>query len=362
MKKIGIINSGGDCAGLNAVISSLVTTGTPLGYTFYGFEKGWEGLLDPMNYRILDRDAVRGISHLGGTILHTTNRGRFAGKVGSGDMSKIDPAILKMAKRNSDQLGLDGFIVIGGDGTLSAATQLSDFGLNVIGVPKTIDNDLGATDKTFGFSTAVQIAVDALDKIHTTATSHERTFFVECMGRHAGWISLYAGLAGSANAILLPEFKLDLPHFISHLRNRRAEGRLSNIVMVAEGLELGDQGLSSKEGARSSETVIGGVSEQLMSLIERQYPEEFEMRNVVLGHTQRGGSPNSQDRILAKRYGVAAMLAYHNGDFGQMIASINNKMVTVPIDKAVKSLKLVTTDNYEYQASKTLDIYLNSPI
>jgi 6-phosphofructokinase len=358
MKKIGIINSGGDCAGLNAVISSLVTTGTPLGYTFYGFDKGWEGLLDPMSYRILDRDAVRGISHLGGTILHTTNRGRFAGKVGSGDMSKIDPDILDMAKRNSNQLGLDGFIVIGGDGTLSAAMQLSDYGLNVVGVPKTIDNDLGATDKTFGFSTAVQIAVDSLDKIHTTATSHERTFFVECMGRHAGWISLYAGLAGSANAILLPEFKFDLPHFISHLRNRRAEGRMSNIVVVAEGLEL-EKGLISKEGARSSETVIGGVSEQLMSIIEREYPEEFEMRNVVIGHTQRGGSPNSQDRILAKRYGVAAMLAYHHGDFGQMIASLNNKMVSVPIDQAVKSLKLVTTDNYEYQAAKTLDIYLN---
>jgi 6-phosphofructokinase 1 len=359
MTKIGIINSGGDCAGLNAVIASLVKTGSHLGYEFYGFERGWEGLLDPMTYRKLDAEAVRGISHLGGTILRTTNHGRFAGKAGSGDMSKIDPDILAMAKRNADSLGLDGLVVIGGDGTLSAATQLSKFGLNIIGVPKTIDNDLGATDKTFGFSTAVQIAVDALDKIHTTATSHDRTFFVECMGRHAGWISLWAGFAGSANAILLPEFPLDLKSFMGHLRKRRAEGKPSSIVVVGEGLKLAGKGFSHKSGVRSSETVFGGVSENLMRAIERIAPGEFEMRNVVLGHTQRGGSPNSQDRVLSKRYGVEAMLAYRRGDFGKMVAIRNNKMVMVPIAEAVGSLQLVTTDNYEYQAARTLGIYLN---
>jgi len=359
MKKIGIINSGGDCAGLNAVISSLVKTGTPLGYVFYGFERGWEGLLDPMSYRVLDRSAVSGISHLGGTILHTVNRGRFAGKVGSGDMSRIDPEILAMAKKNAGKLGLDGFIVIGGDGTLSAATQLSDYGLGVIGVPKTIDNDLGATDQTFGFSTAVQIAVDALDKIHTTATSHDRTFFVECMGRHAGWISLFAGLAGSANAILLPEFEFSLSNFIEYLRNRREAGDFSTVVVVAEGLKIEGIGQSKKRGATSSEIVFGGASEQLMHAIETVCPDEFEMRNVILGHTQRGGSPNSADRILAKRYGAEAMLAYHRGDFGRMVAYRNNEMVTVPIAEAVKSLKLVTTGNYEYQTAKTIGTYLN---
>ncbi|HEY2004260.1 MAG TPA: ATP-dependent 6-phosphofructokinase [Candidatus Saccharimonadia bacterium] len=357
MKKIGIINSGGDCAGLNAVISSLVKTGANLGYEFVGFERGWEGLLD-LSYRKLDLDAVRGISHLGGTILHTTNHGRFAGKMGAGDPSKIDPDMLTLAQRNAQKLGLDGLLVIGGDGTLSAAIQLEPYGLHIVGVPKTIDNDLGATDKTFGFSTAVQIAVDALDKIHTTATSHDRTFFVECMGRHAGWISLYAGLAGSANAILLPEFEFDLHDFIEHLRHRRAKGRLSTIVVVAEGVKLAGHGFSHRSTAKSSETVFGGVSDQLMRAIERTTPGEFEMRNVVLGHTQRGGSPNSQDRILAKRYGVEAMLAYHRGDFGHMIASVNNRMVTVPIDQAVKSLKLVTADNFEFQAAKTLGIYV----
>ncbi len=359
MKKIGIINSGGDCAGLNATIASIVKTGVPRGYEFLGFERGWEGLLDPMNYQALTLDRVRGISHLGGTILRTANKGRFAGKIGSGDMSKIDPDILDMAMHNAGALGLEGLIVIGGDGTLSAALQLANRGLRLVGVPKTIDNDLGATDKTFGFSTAVQIATDALDKIHTTATSHDRVFLVECMGRHAGWISLFAGLAGSANAILLPEFKFELPKLLAYLRHRRGQGKPSAIIVVAEGLRLPQQGESRKRGARASETTLGGVSENLMRLIESTAPDEFEMRHVVLGHTQRGGSPTSQDRILAKRYGVEAMLAYERGETGVMVASRNNLMVTVPIAEAVDTLKLVTADTYEYQAAKMLGIYLN---
>ncbi len=359
MKKIGIINSGGDCAGLNATIAAIVKTGVPRGYEFIGFERGWEGLLDPINYQNLTLERVRGISHLGGTILRTANKGRFAGKVGSGDMSKIDPDILDMAKRNAEQLGLEGLIVIGGDGTLSAAVQLAERGLRLVGVPKTIDNDLGATDKTFGFSTAVQVAADALDKIHTTATSHDRVFFVECMGRHAGWISLFAGLGGSANAILLPEFDFDLRNFLDYLRLRRTKGKTSAIVVVAEGLKLPEVGQSHKKGASSSEVILGGASENLMRAIEAVAPEEFEMRHVVLGHTQRGGGPTSQDRILAKRYGVEAMLAYERGEQNVMIASRNNVMVTVPIAEAVDSLKLVTRDTYEYQAAKMLGTYVN---
>lgn len=358
MKKIGILNSGGDCAGLNAVISSIVKTGVPLGYEFVGFEKGWEGLLDPMSYIKLDLDRVRGISHLGGTILRTANKGRFAGKVGSGDMSKIDPDILAMAKRNADKLGLDGLIVIGGDGTLSAAVQLADYGLRLVGVPKTIDNDLGATDKTFGFSTAVQVAVDALDKIHTTATSHDRVFFVECMGRHAGWISLFAGLAASADAILLPEFKVDIQSFAKFLQ-KRSDSHRSSIVVVAEGIKLEDGAQSLKQGASSSETVLGGASERLMQVVEHIAPGEFEMRHVVLGHTQRGGTPNSADRVLAKRYGVEAMLAYDRGETNVMIASRDNKMLSVPISEAVNSLKLVQHDTWEYDAAKRLGIYIN---
>jgi 6-phosphofructokinase 1 len=357
MKKIGILNSGGDCAGLNAVIASIVKCGIPMGYSFVGFERGWEGLLDK-TYIELTNERVRGISHLGGTILRTANKGRFAGKVGSGDPYKIDPDILALAKRNADEMGLDGLIVIGGDGTLSAAKQLADYGLRLVGVPKTIDNDIAATDKTFGFSTAVQVAVDALDKIHTTAASQDRTFFVECMGRHAGWISLYAGLAGNANAILLPEFKLDLDEFVDFLRKRQGGQRMSAIIVVSEGLKVGDH-LSSKAEASSSEVVLGGASEKLMHLVEEKAPGEFEMRNVVLGHTQRGGSPMSQDRILSKRYGIAAMLAYDAGESNVMVASRNNQMVTVPIGDATAELKLVSHETYEYQAAQRLGVYIN---
>ena len=210
-RKIGILTAGGDCAGLNTAIASIVNSGLPLGYSFLGFEKGWEGLLDPIMCRELDANMVRGINHLGGTILRTTNQGRFAGKVGGkGGYNLIPAEILKMACDNLVQLGVEGLIAIGGDGTLSAAAQLADYGVPIVGVPKSVDNDLSGTDATFGFSTAVSVAVDAMDKIHTTASSHERIFLVECMGRHAGWIALYAGLAGNANAILLPEFTLDI--------------------------------------------------------------------------------------------------------------------------------------------------------
>ncbi len=357
MKKIGIINSGGDCAGLNAVISSIVKTGSNLGYEFVGFYRGWEGLLDPADYTVLSRASVRGISHLGGTILRTTNKGRFAGKIGSGDKSVIDPEILSMAKRNADELGLEGLIVIGGDGTLSAADQLANTGLRIVGVPKTIDNDLGSTDRTFGFSTAVQVAVDALDKIHTTATAHDRVFLVECMGRHAGWISLHAGLAGSANATLLPEFDLDVDKFISYIRKRRDAGRGSAVVVVAEGIRIKDRQTNGK--LRASEHSLAGASQLLMEEIEARVPDEFEMRNVILGHTQRGGSPNAQDRILAKRYGVEAMLAYDRGE-GQVMVSVRKGITTtVPISEAVDSLKLVTKRTPEYILSENLGMFVN---
>ncbi len=358
MKKLGILTGGGDCAGLNAVIASIVKTGVPLGYEFVGFEKGWEGLLDPMMYRTLDLDSVRGISHLGGTILRTSNKGRFAAKVGSGEANRIDAEILKQAKANLDSIGVEGLIVIGGDGTLSGALQLAELGVGLVGVPKTIDNDLGSTDKTFGFSTAVQIAADALDKIHTTAASHDRVFLVECMGRHAGWISLFAGFAGNANAILLPEFEFNLDEFLNFLRQRRENGRFSAVVVVAEGLRM-DGKIFSTSNHKSSEVVFGGASENLMRIIAEKAPDEFELRHVVLGHTQRGGSPNSPDRILSKRYGVAAMHAYHAGERDVMIASLNNQMVMVPIADATDQLKLVTHETYEYQAAKALGIYLN---
>jgi 6-phosphofructokinase len=353
-KRIGIITGGGDCAGLNAVISGAVKAGRPHDFEFIGFERGWEGLLDK-EYIELTTDRIRGISHLGGTILRTSSKGRFGAKVGGGDKSQIDPDILQLAKQHYDELDLSALIVIGGDGTLSGALQLAELGVNLVGVPKTIDNDLSSTDKTFGFSTAVQIAVDALDKIHTTATSHDRTFLVECMGRHAGWISLYAGLAASANAILLPEFDFSLNEFVQFLRDRNKNRKRSTIVVVAEGIKI--EGRQLKQLA--SEVSFAGASEKLMEAIELAAPNEFEMRNVILGHTQRGGSPNSQDRILSKRYGVAATDAVKNERFNHMVRVRNNQMETVLIEEAVGELNLVTTESYEYQTAKKLGIYFN---
>ncbi len=355
-KRIGIINSGGDCAGLNAVIASAVKAGIPMGYEFIGFEKGWEGLLSPMKFRQLDIPSVAGISYLGGTILGTVNKGRFGAKGGVGEKKRIPEEILAEAKANLQSINCEGLIVIGGDGTLTGASQLAELGVNIVGVPKTIDNDLGATDRTFGFSTAVQIVVDALDRIHTTASSHGRVIFVETMGRHAGWIALRAGLAGGANAILLPEFPFRVEDFVDFLHARHSDTG-SSVVMVAEGAKIRDQVV----GRHNTETEIqlGGAANRLMDDVERLCPGEFEMRGAVLGHIQRGGTPNAADRMLAKAYGVAAINAYDRGEFDRMVCYRHLGMETVPIHEAVATLKRVTPAELEYTTAKQLGVFIH---
>ena len=343
-RKIGIVTGGGDCSGLNAVIASIVKTGIPLGYEFIGFERGWNGLLTPTMSVPLDLVAVKHISHQGGTILKTTNKGRFRIENGSGN--RVPEDVLLEAKQNLDRMEIEGIIALGGDGSLTAAMQLADLGIHLIGVPKTIDNDLSSTDRTFGFSTAVQIATDAIDRVHTTAASHERIFIVECMGAHAGWITLFAGLAGSADAILIPEHHFKIEDLVAWLKFRRAEQR-SAVIAIAEGVQLNGE----------SELSLGGVSGRLMREIEALAPEMFEMRAVVLGHTQRGGTPNAEDRILSKRYGVAAMQAYADGQFGRMISLRNGQMCSVPILEAVGSLKLITATTPELLAAKSLGVF-----
>jgi phosphofructokinase-like protein len=357
VERIGIITAGGDCAGLNAVIASIVKAGTPLGYQFVGFERGWEGILNPPMYKELDLAAVSGITHLGGTILRTTNRGRFSSKKGAGEVNEIPREILEEAKHNLDSLNISGLMVIGGDGSLGSALQLAKVGVNVVGVPKTIDNDLHSTDQTFGFSTAVQVAVDALDKIHTTASSHDRTIFVECMGRNAGWIALFAGLAGGADSILLPEFPFELTSFVEHLRSRTQSGKTSNIVVVAEGVRFGNAA-HGKDMGSTQEALLGGISERLMHAVEEMAPDEFEMRNVVLGHTQRGGTPNAEDRNLSQRYGTAAIEAYHQGKFNHMVALHGRSMQVVPIEDAVSTIKAITEESEELQTARKLGIFI----
>ena len=354
---IGILNSGGDCAGLNAVIAAIVKHGVSLRQRFIGFEKGWEGLLEPMMYHELDLDSVRGISHQGGTFLKTANKGRFAGKIGADGVNAIPEALLDEAKNNLAKIGCDALIVIGGDGTLSAAKQLAEHGVNIVGVPKSIDNDLSATDQLFGFSSAVSVAVDALDKIHTTAWSHDRVFLVELMGRHAGWIALHAGLAANSNAILLPEFPVNFDSLADFLDNR-LETRGSAIIVVAEGADFENRKASMSQMA-GSQLKLEGTAEYVMSKLETLRPSTYEMRTVVLGHTQRGGQPNAEDRLLSKRYGIAALDAVINGKFGQMVSLKHGLITTVPLSDAVGSLRTVTHDDPFYLAAKDLGIYVN---
>lgn len=359
-RTIGIINSGGDCAGINTVIASVVTAGSQLGYRFYGFELGWEGLLD-RTFRELTLEDAAEIAHLGGTILHTTNRGRFAAKRGMGETVGIDPDVLAECKRAMEELGVEGLIVIGGDGTLSGALQLAQTGVNIVGIPKSIDNDLSATDRTFGFSTAVQVAVDAVDKIKTTAFSHNRTFFVECMGRNAGWLSLYTGVASGAAGILLPEFPTSPESIVEFLRERRDRHRMSTIIIVSEAFQLEGQ-VITRGNEYTNEVIFAGISDQLIRRIEDLAPNEFEMRNVVLGHTQRGGSPIADDRILSTRFGTRAMEAYDNGDFGQMVALQRDRIVTVQLEDAVNQLKLVSRDDAIFQAAMQMGIFFGEQV
>jgi len=356
-KKIGIINSGGDVQGLNAVIASAVIYGAKLNYKFIGFIKGWEGLLD-LDYMELDPNSVKGISHLGGTILHSVNKGRFAGKAGSdGTLSRIPDEIINLAIENMQKLEVEALIVIGGDGTLSGAIQLVERGVKIIGVPKTIDNDLNSTDQTFGFSTAVNVAVEALDRIHTTASSHDRIMLVETMGRHAGWIALHSGLAGGADAILLPEFDFNYDGLIKFLRWRKTVGRNYSVVVISEGAKpIGESVMGVDIGA--PEVKLGGISEQIMKKINEIAPGEFEIRNVILGHIQRGGTPDAEDRVLAKSYGTAAIEALHNEKYGHMIALQNSKLVEIPLLEAVDKLKLVTPEAMAFQTAKRLGIFM----
>jgi 6-phosphofructokinase 1 len=356
MRKVGILTSGGDCAGLNAVIAAIVRAGTPLGYRFVGFERGWEGLLSPLAYRELDLDAVRGISHLGGTILKTTNKGRFGAKATVGGLRRIPQPVLEEARANLATVGCEGLIVIGGDGSLSGAMQLAELGVNIIGVPKTIDNDLQKTDRTFGFSTAVQVVVDALDRIHSTATSHDRVMFVETMGRHAGWIALRAGLAGGAHAILLPEFPFSPNDLLAFLRER-AKKTGATVVVIAEGAQIDDQYVGNAKVA--GEILLGGVSTRLVQELESLAPGEFEMRVTVLGHVQRGGTPNAPDRMLSKAYGVAAIRAYHEGHFGNMVRYNCSRMDIVPIAEACGGLKVVQHDTLEYVTARELGVFIH---
>ncbi len=334
--RIGVLTGGGDCPGLNAVIRAVVRKGVDgYGDELVGFRDGWRGVLDDIT-EPLTIESTRGILPRGGTILGSSRT----------NPAKRDDGIT-LVKRTLQANALDGLIAIGGEDTLGAAAGLHREGVAVIGVPKTIDNDLGATDQTFGFDTALQIATDAIDRLHTTAESHHRVLIAEVMGRHAGWIALHSGLAGGADVILIPEIPFDIEEVCRLITRRHSRGRHFSIVVVAEGA-LPRQGTMSVAAGETDEfghPRLGGIGHALEREIEQR--TGYETRSTVLGHVQRGGTPTAFDRVLATRLGLAAIDAAHTGDWGAMTALRGTQIQLVSIADAVAELRVVPVTEYE---------------
>jgi phosphofructokinase-like protein len=333
--RVGVLTGGGDCPGLNAVIRAVVRKGIKdYGYEFVGYREGWKGPLDGITTP-LGVDEVRGILPRGGTILKSSRTNPF----------KIDGGVERI-RENLASAGVDALIAIGGEDTLGVATKLADLGVSVVGVPKTIDNDLSGTDFTFGFDTAVNIAMEAIDRLHTTAESHHRVLVVEVMGRHAGWIALHAGLAGGANVVLIPEQPFDIDQVCKHVQTR-FQTNYSPIIVVSEGAVPaagGDMTLQSGELDAFGHVRLGGIGDRLAKEIEDRTGKEA--RAVVLGHVQRGGTPTAFDRWLATRFGLQAVAAVHDGDFGTMMALRGTDIVRVPLVEGTGELKLVKPEQY----------------
>ncbi|HBE23736.1 MAG TPA: 6-phosphofructokinase [Verrucomicrobiales bacterium] len=352
--KIGILNSGGDCPGLNAVIHGVVGAAAELGWEVVGFRDGFEGLLPPGDFMMLKPEDTVGILKMGGTILGTTNKGHFAAKIGEGEVSGVPKEIVAKAKATMDQMGIGALVVVGGDGSLTTGMQLYNEGWPIIGVPKTIDNDLQATAMTFGFDSAVSTVVDGLDRLHTTAASHKRVMVLEVMGRHAGWIALWGGMAGGANVVLLPEIPFDMEKVAAHIRAREAAGAHSTLVVVAEGARLPDGHVMSIDANQGGEVRLGGMGEYVAREIEKLTGKET--RSCTLGHLQRGGAPTSLDRILGVRFGVMAVKLAAEGRFGRMVSYQSYHVDSVPIEEAVNQLRLVDPKGEMVQAGRAIGI------
>ena len=330
--KVAVLTGGGDCPGLNAVIRAVVRRASAHGFEVMGLRDGWKGLLEDNHFR-LTRETTSGILHRGGTILGTSRVNPF----------KVEDGLNKVM-RSVERNGIGAVLAIGGEGTLSAASRLYDHGLKVVGIPKTIDNDLNGTDFTFGFDTAVMIATEAIDRLHSTAESHRRVIVCEVMGRHVGWIATYAGIAGGADVTLVPEVPVDLEKVADHLTRRHATGRNFSIVVVAEGTKIktseGNEKLvTSGSLDEAGRPRLGGVGAFIAAEIERR--TGFETRVSVLGHIQRGGSPTAHDRVLATRYGVHACDMVARGEWGKMAALRGNEIISVPLADATRELKSV---------------------
>jgi 6-phosphofructokinase 1 len=334
--RIGILTGGGDCPGLNAVIRAVVRKGEGIyGHEIVGFRHGWRGVLDGETME-LTISSTRGLLHRGGTILGTSRTNPYKTEGG------VEAALDTLRRERIDAL-----VAIGGEDTLGVAAKLGGEGVSVVGVPKTIDNDLSATDVTFGFDTAVQVAVDAIDRLHTTAESHDRVMVCEVMGRHAGWIALHSGLAGGADVILIPEVPFDIDEVCAQLTHRHRRGATFSIVVVAEGAVPREGTMATQTGELDDfgHVRLGGIGNQLAPEIQSR--TGFDTRVTILGHILRGGTPTAFDRILATRFGLEAIDAVHENDFAKMVAVHGIDIVRVPIDDAVRELKTVPSELME---------------
>ena len=334
--KIGILTGGGDCPGLNAVIRAVAKKAFAYGYEVIGIRDGWRGLVE-IDTVPLDIQAVSGILSRGGTILGTSRTNPFK-----------SPDTAERVINNIKKLGLDVLVGIGGDDTLGVASKLFKKGIKTIGIPKTIDNDLSGTDFTFGFDTAVSIVTEALDRLHTTTEAHHRAMIVEVMGRHAGWIATYGGMAGGADMILIPERPFEINDVADVVKKRAKRGRGFSIIVVAEGaVPKGVEGYITKDVKKDAfgNVMLGGIGEFLAKEVEKA--TGVETRHVVLGHLQRGGSPTAHDRVLATRYGVRAVELINEGKFGVMVALQGNKIVPIPLEEGVRQTKTVDMETYK---------------
>ena len=351
--RIGILTSGGDCPGLNAVITAASRCAEKRGWELLGFCDGFEGLVSGIPPRPLGRKETSGIMHTGGTILGTVNRGQFISRGGPRNANFIPAEIIGKTRKTFQDLDLLGLIVIGGDGSLNTALQLHQAGLPVVGVPKTIDNDLEATAMTFGFDSAVECVGSALDRLHTTASSHKRVMILEVMGRHAGWIALHGGVAGGADMILSPEIPFDFDKVVDEVHRRDKEGAACTMIVAAEGAAP-RSGRQIRHRSPTGDNRLGGISDVLAREISERTPRD--VRTCVLGHLQRGGAPTMTDRILATCFGVRAVELVAEGKFGTMVSHRNHCTVDAPLADAVQRMRKVDPATHVVQAARAVGI------
>ncbi len=357
--RIGVLNSGGDCPGLNAVIHGVTGAAHQLGWEVVGFRDGFEGLLPPGNHMMLDPIKTAGIAKLGGTILGTVNKGHFVSIIGKDNVQRVPSEIMDQAKATLERLDVRALIVVGGDGSLTTALQIQKEGIPVVGVPKTIDNDLEATAMTFGFDSAITAVVDALDRLNTTADSHKRVMVLEVMGRHAGWIALHGGIAGGADIILVPEIPFTHEKVAEAVLDRERRGYHSTLVVVAEGACPVGGTLTGTDMGGSGQIRLKGVSDAVAYEIEARTGKET--RSCILGHLQRGGSPTALDRILGIRFGVKAVSLIKEGLFGHMVSYQSYHVGSVPIEKAVEKLRNVDPNGELVTSAKAIGISFGHP-